>query len=136
MPIRRDSRGRFAGGGGGGSSRGFKLSASQRAKAESAKAGYGVRGTGSGQAKPASSSAMARKQQQARANGQQRAEALGAIKMASSNLRYRAKQAQRAFPKKQGLESERSAAARSLNKDRKALNQVRRQVKPKRFKPA
>ena len=132
MTQRRDSNGRFAGGGGSGA----KLSASQRAKAASAKAAFGVRGTKSGQSKSASSSGMARKQQQAKANGQQRAEALGAIKMASSNLRYRAKQAQSALPKNQGLASERSAAAKSLNKDRKALNQVRRQVKPKRFKAA
>lgn len=135
MPIRRDSRGRFAGGGGS-SSKGPKLSASQRAKAASAKAGFGVRGTASGQSRNASSAGMIRKQQQAKSNGQQRAEALGSIKMASSNLRFRAKQAQRALPKNQGLASERSAAAKSLNKDRKALNEVRRQVKPKRWKSA
>ena len=132
MPIRRDSQGRFASGSGGGA----KLSGSQRAKAASARASFGVRGTGSGQSKPASSAAMGRKHQQARANAQQRAEALGSIKMASSNLRFRAKKAQGAFPKNEGLASERSAAAKSLNKDRKALNEVRRQVKPKRWKPA
>ena len=133
MAQRRDSRGRFAGGGGGG---GPKLSASQKAKAAKAKAAYGVRGTGSGQAKSASSKGMQRKVAQARSNAQQRAEALGSLKMASSNLRFRAAQAQRGLPKGQGLSTERSSAAKALNKDRKALNEARRQLKPKRWKPA
>jgi len=132
MAQSRDRLGRFAGGGGGGP----KLSASQKAKAAKAKAAYGVRGTESGQAKSASSKGMQRKTAQAKANAQQKAEALGSIKMASSNLRFRAAQAQRGLPKGQGLSAERSSAAKALNKDRKALNEVRRQLKPKRWKPA
>ncbi|NBN87527.1 MAG: hypothetical protein EBV32_00310 [Proteobacteria bacterium] len=138
MPIRRDSRGRFAGTGGGSGRAGksVKLSSGQKAKANQARASYGVRSTGSGQSKPASSAAMANRQQQAKANGQQRAEALGSLKMASSNLRYRAAAAQRGLPKGAGLSVERSSTARALNKDRNTLNDMRRQLKPKRWKPA
>lgn len=139
MAQRRDRLGRFAGGGGGHGGHagsGHKLSSSQKAKAASAKAAFGVRGTASGQAKSGSSKGMQKKAAQANSNGQQRAQALGSLKMASSNLRFRAAQAQRGLPKGQGLSAERSSAAKALNKDRKALNQIRRELKPKRWKPA
>jgi hypothetical protein len=43
-------------------------------------------------------------------------------------LKERTRQTQRALPKGEGLGAERSAAARSLNRDRATVNQMRREL--------
>lgn len=51
-----------------------------------------------------------------------------AVSKARGMLKERTRQTQRALPKGEGLGAERSAAARSLNRDRGTVNQMRREL--------